>query len=176
VQFRDAGFAPRLNGSTITLGPGQMAMVGYGAYAAPAYSFGVQEDVVIPSSIESVFADFHLQAPRALEARFEPPMHGVLRVIVRPRSPGGLTLTAPVPRDPEKSGIISNPISFQATQSGRPIPVRIENSGGSGAGLPWLVGELDVNDLTPGVPVEVRFHSDKFDPAELEGSAYAIEY
>lgn len=176
VQFCDAGFTPRLSGSTITLGPGQMAMIGFGAYAGPSYSFGVQEDVIIPSSIESVEADFHFEAPRVLEARFDPPMRGVLRVMVRPRSPDALALTSPALRDPHMSGILSNPITFQATQSGRSIPVRIQDSGASGAGLPWLVGDLDVNDLTPGVPVEVRFHSDKVDPADLEGSAYAVEY
>ncbi len=176
VQFRDAGFSPRLSGNSITLGPGQMAMVGFGAYAAPTYSFGTQEDVIIPNSIESVAAEFHFTAPRALEARFDPPMHGVLRVVVRPRSPGGLTLATPVIRDAHKSGALSDPFTFQATQGGRPIPVRIQNSGGSGADVPWLVGELDVNDLTPGVPVEVRFHSEKVDPSDLEGSAYAIEY
>ena len=35
IQFRDAGFVPKLAGNQITLGPGQMAMVGFGAYAAP---------------------------------------------------------------------------------------------------------------------------------------------
>jgi hypothetical protein len=35
IQFRDAGFVPQLKGDQITLGPGQMAMVGYGGYAAP---------------------------------------------------------------------------------------------------------------------------------------------
>jgi hypothetical protein len=176
VQFRDAGFLPRLNGNSITLGPGQMAMVGFGAFSEPAYSFGVQEDVVIPNSIESFDADFHFEAPRALEARFEPPMHGVIRVVVRPRSPGGLTLTNSTLRDPSKSYTISDPLTFQATQSGRSIPVRIQNSGASGADIPWLVGEVDVNDLTPGVPIEVRFRSEKVDPADLIGSAYSVEY
>jgi len=176
VQFRDAGFVPRLSGNSITLGPGQMAMVGFGAFAEPAYSFGVQEDVVIPNSIESFEADFHFEAPRALEARFEPPMHGVIRVVVRPRSPGDLTLANPIVRDPHKTATISDPLTFQATQSGRPIPVRIQNSGGSGADIPWLVGEVDVNDLTPGVPIEVRFRSEKVDPADLVGSAYSVEY
>ena len=34
VIFRDAGFAPVLGGARITLGPGQMAAVGFGRYAA----------------------------------------------------------------------------------------------------------------------------------------------
>ncbi len=64
VQFRDAGFTPKLSGNKITLGPGQMAMVGYGAYAAPAYDFGVQDDVVIPSTIDPLHAEFHATCAR----------------------------------------------------------------------------------------------------------------
>src|SRR5258708_25023721 len=37
VQFRDAGFAPKLSGDALTLGPDQLALRGYGEYAAAQY-------------------------------------------------------------------------------------------------------------------------------------------
>jgi hypothetical protein len=166
VQFEDAGFTPRLNGKTITLGPGQMAMVGYGAFASAAYRLGVQEDVIIPRSVELVDASFHPTDAGALEASIEPPISGVVRLVVRPRAGEGAKDSAGAEQD----------LKFVATQSGRPIPVRLDNGGQPGAGQGWAVGEIDVNDLTPGVPLVVQLHTNDSDMASLEADAYAVEY
>lgn len=180
IQFRDAGFMPRLRGDTITLGPGEMAMVGYGAYTEPGFNLGVQQDVVIPNSIEPVDADFESTAPATFEASIEPPIEGVLRVIVHERAnqnqvvPNASASTQPAERS-------SLAFSIEVTQSGRPIPVRINGddsvNSGSVDGAPlWLVAEIDVNDLTPGMPVRVLFHSNSVGPADLEGRAYQVVY
>lgn len=180
IQFRDAGFTPRLRGDSVTLGPGQMAMIGAGAFAGPGFNFGVQQDVVIPNSIEPVDADFQPIAPATLEARINPPLEGVLRVVVhqdaqqnqaRPKSDSTAML------DPGAGPAFS----FEVTQSGRPIPVRFDGdeeagSRSPGAGPLWLVAEIDVNDLTPGMPVRIQFHSNEKQPADLAGSAYQVVY
>src|SRR5438552_2287697 len=48
VQFRDAGFGPKLSGDSLTVGSEQLAVVGYGEYAEAKFDLGVQEDVLIP--------------------------------------------------------------------------------------------------------------------------------
>lgn len=179
VQFRDAGFSPELKGNAITLGPGQMAVVGFGAYAAPEYNFGVQKDVVIPSSIEPVDADFQLTAPGVLEAHVDPPIRGVLRIVVLEREPDGRTQSGAAAGAPAAGS--SNRFTLQVTQAGRPIPVRlggVESDGNSarGAQPPWAVAEIDVNDLTPGIPLHVRFHCNDDPQAMLAGSAYQVIY
>jgi hypothetical protein len=178
VLFRDAGFSPRLTGNAITLGPGQMAAVGFGAYAAPKFNFGVQQDVVIPKSIEPVDADFRLAASGVLEASFDPPIEGVLRVIVRESaSDGGRS-----PNSPDASAQGQNHrFTFEITQSDRPIPLRPEPSGSDGesifnVGLSWAVAEIDINDLTPGIPLRVRVLCDEKSAATFEGSAYQVIY
>ncbi len=178
VLFRDAGFSPRLIGNAITLGPGQMAALGFGAYAAPEFNFGVQQDVVIPSSIEPVDADFHLTAPGVLEARFDPPIQGVLRIVVIERDPKGGIQTGTAGSAPAGS---RNRFTLEITQAGRPIPLRpggIESdvNGTLNAQPSWAVAEIDVNDLTPGIPLRVRFHSNENPQAALEGSAYQVIY
>jgi hypothetical protein len=180
IQFRDAGFKLRLHGNTITLGPGQMAMVGYGRYAQPAYNFGVQQDVVIPKLIERVDADFQSTAPGALEARMDPPIEGVLRIVVLGRAfvsqhpsnsaPGGLA-------DPGSN----RNFTFEVTQGGRPIPVRLNGEETSDGEAPrfrsiWLVAEIDVDDLTPGLPIRVRIQSQLGESADLQASAYQVIY
>ncbi len=180
IQFRDAGFIPRLRGTTITLGPGQMAVVGRGSYAAQAYSFGVQQDIVIPNSIQAVDADFQTTDPATIQAHIEPPIEGVLRVVVRERTPANQTL----PNMTNSALTYENaaqPLTVEVTQSGRPIPVRIngrENAENEAAHDEpnWLVAEVDVNDLTPGVPVSVQFHSNLGESADLVGTAYQVVY
>jgi hypothetical protein len=44
------------------------------------------------------------------------------------------------------------------------------------AGLSWAVAEIDVNDLTPGIPLCVLFRSDEKRAMNLEGSAYQVIY
>jgi hypothetical protein len=174
VQFQDAGFAPRLNGNTIILGPGQMAVVGYGVFARKSYNFGVQNDVIIPHSVELVYADFHSTDTGAIEGSIDPPMTGVVRLVVYPRAGDDQ------PSADLNSGAAGEnagqSFSLVATQSGRPIPVRLDDGSKLGGSLGWAVGEIDVNDLTPGVPLVVKLHSNDNDMASLEASAYAVEY
>ena len=179
VQFRDAGFSPELNGNNLTLGPGQMAMVGFGVFATQEFNFGVEQDVVIPRSIEPVDANFHLAAPGVLEARIDPPIEGVLRIVVLEREPGSIAQAGAAGSVPAASR--NNRFTLEMTQGGRPIPLRSGGSGRDGesilnAGLPWAVAEIDVNDLTPGIPLRVRFRCNEKPAVTLEGSAYQVIY
>jgi hypothetical protein len=175
IQFRDAGFEPRLAGNQITLGPGQMAMVGFGAYAAPAYDFGIQTDVIIPRSIEPVMISFEPSGTGSIDATTDPPSHGALRIIIQEMTTDGyLRRTwAGGPPSGENMGKV---FALSATQAGRTIPIRIDYDKIIWSGLSWAVGEIDVRDVTPGVPLKIHFHSAEKDPITLKGTAYQVEY
>jgi len=175
IQFRDAGFVPKLSGDKITLGPGQMAMVGYGAYAAPAYNFGIQTDVVIPRTIEPVEISFEPSGTGSIDATTESPSHGVLRIIIQEMTPDGQPRRtwAGGPPNGENMGKV---FALSATQAGRPIPIDINYDKIIWSGLSWAVGEIDARDVTPGIPLKIHFHSSEKDPITLKGSAYEVEY
>jgi len=174
LLFRDAGFTPILNGNKVTLGPGQMALVGYGDYASSAFNFGIQQDVIIPRAVEIVDADFRSTDSGNLEASFNPPIDGVVRLILRPRPSSD---QPPVSFNSLSAGRNAmQAFTLDATQYGRPIPVRLDDSSKIERTMGWTVAEIDVNDLTPGVPLVVRFHSNSTSVASLEASAYAVEY
>ena len=175
VQFRDAGFIPSLRGDRITLGPGQMAMVGFGDYAAPAYDFGVQEDIVIPSSIEPVAAELRSTAPGVIEAEVQPPMNGALRVIMRQRTPDGRVFRTHggAPPDGENMGKV---FTIDVTQGARNIPVTVSHDKIVWSGLSWAVGEIKSADLAPDKPVLIRLHSAEKNPVNLEGKIYHVVY
>lgn len=175
VQFRDAGFVPQLKGNQITLGPGQMAMVGYGAYASPRYDFGVQDDVVIPRSIAPVPAVFHSTGAGSVETTLEPPARGVLRVILREKTPDGIIRRtwAGGPPTGENMGKV---FALSASQDGHDVPVRIHYDKIVWSGMSWAVGEIDASKLERGKPLTVRFHSAEKDPITLDGTVYHVEY
>ena len=175
VQFRDAGFVPRLAANKITLGPGQMAMVGFGAYASSLYDFGIQDDVVIPRSIEPVHSDFRNVERGTIEADIPTPLRGVLRVVMRERTPDGYIRRTWAGGPPNGTNM-ARVFTIEATQGGRTIPVRIDYDKIVWSGMSWAVGEIDASDLTPGNPVTIRFHSAEKDPVKLEGAAYNVVY
>jgi len=66
--------------------------------------------------------------------------------------------------------------TIEATQGDRTVPVRLDYDKIVWSGLSWAVGEIETNDLTPGEPVIVRFHSAEKDPVKLTGAAYQVDY
>ncbi len=175
IQFRDAGFVPRLAGNQVTLGPGQMALVGFGAYAAPSYDFGVQTDVVIPRTIEPVEITFNAAGTGSIEATTDPPSHGALRIIIQEMTPDR-HLRRTWAGEPPTGENMGKVFALSATQAGRSIPVQIDYDKIIWSGLSWAVGEIDAHDVTPGVPLKIQFHSSEKDPITLKGSAYLVEY
>src|SRR6185437_16944945 len=175
IQFRDAGFVPKLVGDRITLGPGQMAMVGYGAYAASNYDFGVQNDVVIPRSINPLPIDFHRSGAGSIEAAFYSPAHGTLRIIVQEMTPEGYIRRtwAGGPPNGENMGKV---FALSASQQDKPVPVHIDYDKIVWSGMSWALGEIDTKDLSSGQPLSLRFHSSEKEPITLKGSAYVVEY
>jgi len=175
LLFRDAGFIPKLDGNRITLGPGQMAMVGYGAYAASAYDFGIQNDLVIPNAIKSIPSEFHPVSPSTIEASIKPPVKGVLRVIMRERTPDGYVRRTWAGGPPSGTNM-AKVFTIEATQDGHTVPVQIDYDKIVWSGLSWAVGEIKSSDLAPDKPVIVRFHSAEKDAVKLEGAAYQVIY
>jgi hypothetical protein len=138
----------------------------------PAFAHaGARGNAVNSHSVEPIDADFRSLAPGAIEASFNPPIHGVVRVVVRLHSAVGESF--PSANHGVDARNSRDAFTFDVTQYGRPIPVRLEKSLNRGA-LSSVIGEIDVYDLTPGVPLMIHFHSDV--PGSLQANAYAVVY
>jgi len=126
-------------------------------------------------SIEPIDASFQVGDAGTIEASLDPPIQGVLRIVVQIReSPGARSLRSD-----------RQPPTLEVTQWDRSIPFRLVSQSGRHnpfAGRPeLLVADIDVNDLTPGVPVRVRVQSNlsappNSAPPDLEGHAFAVVY
>jgi hypothetical protein len=135
-------------------------------------------------SVEPLDALFHIGASGTIEASLDPPIQGVLRIIVRARaSAGRLQQGGSAGARPPQSE--REPLTLEVTQWDRPVPFRLVNQNGRhnlvGGRPSLLIADIDVNDLTPGVPVRVCVHSNlpsssNSDPPDLEARAYKVVY
>jgi hypothetical protein len=175
LLFRDAGFVPRLTGDTIELGPGQMAMVGFGRYATPAYDFGIQNDVVIPSSIHPIEADFKSIGKGETQATITAPANGDLRLIMQQYSPDG-SLRRTWAGGPPTGTNMGKVFLLKVEQDGKQLPIREDYDRVIWAGLSWAAGEISHKDLHPGSPLTLTFQSMEKDPVELRGAVYLVNY
>jgi hypothetical protein len=172
LLFRDAGFVPRLTGNTIELGPGQMAMVGFGKYAAPLYDFGVQQDVVIPRTIRPVPAEFKAIGKGLIQATIPAPSGGDLRLIMQQYSPDGSLRRTWPPKDTKMGKLFL----LKAEQDGKELPIREDYDRIIWSGLSWAVGEISQKDLHAGTPLTLTFQSAEKDPVTLKGRLYLVNY
>lgn len=174
--FRDAGFQPVLRGDNIRLGPGQMAVVGFGEYADAQYDLGVQEDVNIPRSIVPVEASFSQSGKNAIRAEVTAPASGDLRIIMRQRSTKDGSITRSWKGGPPNGTNMGKVFLLRASQAGRPVPVMIDYDKVIWSGLSWAVGEIRHTALQPGSPVEIECISNEADSVILEGQVLSVTY
>jgi hypothetical protein len=176
VLFRDAGFQPALAGDKIKLGPGQMALVGFGKYARPEYDFGIQEDVVIPRLIAPVEAVFSPHGKNTIEATVAAPQQGSLRIIMQQRSMKDGSIKRSWKGGPPNGTNMGKFFVLSASQDGKPLPVEINYDKVIWSGLSWAVGEIGRAALRPGAPVTIECSSGEEGPVQLEAHAYRVEY
>ena len=173
ILFRDAGFRPDLSGRAVTLGPEQMAVIGFGKYARPEYDLGIEDEVVIPRAIEPLAASFEPRGSHAVEGSVPAPASGNLRIVLQQKTPGGL-IRRTWAGGPPKGENMAHVLRIEASQNGRPLPVRINYDKVIWSGLSWGVGEVE--GLAPGVPVTIRCASTEKDEIKLDVKVYRVEY
>jgi hypothetical protein len=175
VQFRDAGFEPRLDGDALTLGPEQLALVGAGRYADPACDLGAQDDVVIPRASEPLSVTFTPDGPKAIVATLAAPASGRLRVILRQADANGIAKRT-TGGSPPGGVSLGKLLILSAEQDGRAVPVAVNYDKAIWSGLSWAVGEIDARDLRTGAPVTLRCETREAGEVTLSGEVCLVRY
>jgi hypothetical protein len=175
LLFTDAGFVPELCADQITLGPGQLALVGFGKYASAKYDLGVQTDVVIPRSISPLEAQFAAVGKNTIETSIVVPSYADLRIVMQQLDDHGVPVRswAGGPPDGQNMGTF---FVIYAAQNGKPIPVEINYDKVIWSGLSWAVAEIKSDFIIPGTPVQIRITSADKDGRTLTGKVYAVVY
>jgi hypothetical protein len=176
VIFRDAGFEPVLSGDLIRLGPGQMAVVGFGKYASARYDLGIQEDVKIPRAISLLKAEFSGPRKNTIRAEVAAPPKGDLRILMQQRSVKDGSIMRSWKGGPPNGTNMGKVFVLSASQEGKPVRVDINYDKVIWSGLSWAVGEIKHSTLKPGVPVVIECSSAEDDTVVLEGRAFEVIY
>jgi len=174
VQFRDAGFVPKLSGDSLTLGPEQLVVVGYGEYTQAKYDLGVQEDVVIPQNIRKLDAQFSRDGTNTAVASLTAPKGDALRIFFQQTADG-----KPVRSSrgaPPNGTSLGKILQIQVLQESRHVPLNINYDKAIWSGLSWGVGEVKCRDLKSGVPITVRCLSLEQRPVDLTAELYLVSY
>ncbi|MBV9301299.1 MAG: hypothetical protein JOY62_12755 [Acidobacteriaceae bacterium] len=172
ILFRDAGFMPRLSGDSITLGPEQMAVIGKGKYAGAQFDLGIEDEVVIPQSIEPLPAAFEPNGRNAVKASLKAPPAGRLRIVMQQRTPDGY-IQRTWAGGPPKGKNMADIFKIEVSQEERPVPVRINYGKVIWSGLSWAVGEVD--GFTPGESLQIRCTSAEKDEVKLDVKVYRVQ-
>jgi hypothetical protein len=175
IIFTDGGFPPVLRGNRITLGPGQMAAVGFGRYADASFNFGVQEDVIIPRTIAPVEADFKASGKNTIEAVIQPPAKGALRILFQQRDEQGNIMRS-WPGGPPSGKSVATVLKITAEQNGKPLPLDIPYDKLIWSGLSWGAGEVRHKDMAAGSRITIRCTSEGKSTVKLEAHLYTVTY
>src|SRR5579883_208675 len=175
VLFHDDGFTPVLKGDTIRLGPGELALVGFGRYDGPENDLGTEADIRIPKTIELLPAHFRnigsVSDQIAVETEIAAPSTGDLRNIMQQRDPDGSVVRA------TSHETMGKYFTIRASQNGAPLPVEIRYDRRIWSGLSWAVGEVRHDHIAPGKPIRIRLTSAESDPSvHLDARVYNVEY
>jgi hypothetical protein len=183
LLFRDAGFVPLLHNTQIVLGPGQMAVAGFGRYAEQEYDLGVQSDVIIPRKIELMDTSFHSATKNGIAATLNAPARGDLRIIFQQHAEDGtVRKTAPdlgvdgMVQDLQKLRI-GRVMKIEAQQNGKNVAIESDQTDKVNFyGISWGAGEIRNKSFVPGQPITIRCSSAEREPVVLKGRIYAVEY
>jgi hypothetical protein len=179
LLFHDAGYSPTLNGNRITLGAEQVAVAGFGVYAAAAYDLGVQADVVSPRAISPIGAAFTPSGRNQITATVVAPPADHLRIIMT-QARNGLAFrsTRGAPPNGKTLGSVLKISAQQTEENGatRTLPVSINYDKAVWSGLSWAVGEVEHAGMVPGQPVRITCTSAEPFPLDLKGEVYAVAY
>jgi hypothetical protein len=175
IIFSDVGFAPALRGNRISLGPGQMAAIGFGRYADASFNFGLQEDVLIPRTIAPVEANFGPAGKNTMEAVIQPPAKGDLRILFQQRDEQGNIMRSWLGGPPNGKSV-ATVLKITVTQNGKALPIEISYDKLVWSGLSWGAGEVAHKDFATGGPITVRCSSEEKGSVKLEAHLYAVTY
>lgn len=175
LLFRDAGFIPALQDGRITLGPEQLAMVGFGKYTAGEYDLGIQDDVVIPGNIQPADCRILDNTGKNICVEFMPPEHGFVRIIVQQVSKDRIPVRTIGGAPPD--GIpLDQLLSIAAQQNSTVLSISTDYGKLLWCGLSWASGEIDTAHLQTCSPVTAQCSTQEKQDVHLEIRIYHVEY
>lgn len=175
VIYADGGYKPKLKGSTITLGPEQMAVVGFADYADSKYMMGGDPTIHIPFAIAKLDTSFTSAGHNTIEGELNPVKGKDLRIIMQQFDLKGTPYRS-WPGAPPDGKAVSEVLKIRVSQEGKEIPLKIEYNKVIWSGLSWGAAEIRQSDIDLARPLHVKCISEEKGELKLTANIYAVDY
>jgi hypothetical protein len=175
LLYADGGFTPIIKNDTITLGPEQLAVVGFNAYANDKYDLGRDETIHIPQSIKQLDASFSATQNNMIGCTMNNSPEGDLRIIVqqfgKDRNPyrtwGGA---------PPNGTKMDQLIRIIVKQDDKEIELQKEYDKMIWSGLSWGVVEVKRSSFDKSKPLFIQCSTSEKEPLTLKANVYTVQY
>jgi len=182
IMYRDGGFKPQLDGNKLTLGPEQLAVVGYGDFVnhrenmfEKFYDLGVDDTINIPMDIRPLNASFASITGKTIQANVTPEKNKGVRVVFQKFYSNGDPCRSWLGAPPDGKKV-SEVIKIEVSQDGKAIPLHIEYDKMIWSGLSWGVGEVRHGSFDDSKPLQVTCSTTEKDAFSLKAEVYAVSY
>jgi hypothetical protein len=175
ILYADGGFKPTLNGKIITLGPEQMAVVGFDEYADSKYDLGTDTTINIPVSIDRIDAKFAGSGQNTLSCAVNPVKGRDIRILMQQFGEDGFPKR--VSGGPPPNGeTLDHFLKILVTQGGKSIPLTIHYDKMIWSGLSWAAGEIKSGSFNGNRPLEIKCFSADTEKLTLKAEVYSVYY
>jgi hypothetical protein len=174
VLYADSGYQPYMEEIFVTLGPEQLAVIGAGEYASPAYALGTDDAIRVPRRSERVAVNFTAQGKNKIVGSVTA-AGGTLRILFQQFGKDGFPVRSWGGAPPDGQ-TMDKLLKIRCVQAGKELPLVIEYDKMIWSGLSWAAGELRQGSYDPKAPVEIGCSSSERDELRLEARVYLIEY
>jgi hypothetical protein len=175
VLYADGGYRPKIDNKKMLLGPEQLVVIGYGAYASPEYVLGIDDTIQIPVGIENLAVIFKPAQPKTITASVNAPAEKDLRVVFQQFYENGDPCRSWLGAPPDGKKV-SEVIKIDVSQDGKTIPVHIGYDKMIWSGLSWGVGEVKQGTFDDSKPLQVNCSTTEKDAFSLKAEVYAVSY
>jgi hypothetical protein len=174
VLYHDDGFEPVIKDNTMTLGPEQLAVIGFGNYAVGQTQWENDKDIQIPQAIQSLNAEIKITGDHTASVQINPVAGMNVRILFSQCGADGKPFRSwgGAPPDGTK---MNEYLTITAKQGDKNLSVRIEYDKMIWCGLSWAAGEINPADFNPNEPVQIFCSSKDGESKYFKINVYAAK-
>jgi len=174
VLYHDDGFEPVIKDNVVRLGAEQLAVIGFGKYAAGQKPWANDKDILIPQKIEPLNAAMELTGDHAASIEVNPVAGMNLRILFSQCGADGKPFRSWGGAPPQGTKM-NEYLTITAKQGGKNLPVRIEYDKMIWCGLSWAAGEIAPADFNASQPVHISCTSKDGEARYFKINVYAAK-
>jgi len=182
VMYADGGYKPVLVANKLTLGPEQLAVVGFGEYGGyndeyfdKIYNMGTDGSINIPITIDKIHTHFLPTEKSTIQAKVNLAEGKNARIIFQQFYENGDPCRSWLGAPPNGKKV-SEVIKIDVSQDGKTIPLHIEYDKMIWSGLSWGVGEVKHGSFDESKPLLITCSTTEKDAYSLKAEVYAVSY